>query len=291
MARRGPCLWNRHREAFAGFVPGQGAIWRQPVEAVLLGLKSGPQGLSAAESARRLGGFGKNRIEAVQRPSLGRRFAGEFTHFFALILWLAAALAFIAERYDPGQGMGELGWAIVGVIVINGSFSFWQAYRTERALAALRQLLPERVNARREGTAVAVAAEDVVHGDVLLLQKGDNVPADCRLIEAVGLRVNPLLGLGIAFELMLILAVIYAPPGQCPVRHGAAPRECLAPHAAHGRTDDSARGRRQGLGLPGYCPFTGGMTRDVAGVLDLRHAGRCRNVQTAIVLTPSGEFS
>ena len=165
-------------------------IWRQPVEAVLLGLKSDCQGLSTAEAARRLGQFGRNRIEPVQRQSLGRRFAEEFTHFFALILWLAAALAFVAEHYDPGQGMGDLGYAIVGVIVINGSFSFWQAYRTEQVLAALRELLPDQVNAWRDGVITAVPVEEVVPGDVLFLQEGHNVPADCRLIEAVGLRVN-----------------------------------------------------------------------------------------------------
>lgn len=55
-------------------------IWRQPVEAVLLGLKSNRQGLSTAEAVRRLGQFGRNRIEPVQQQSLGRRFAEEFTH-------------------------------------------------------------------------------------------------------------------------------------------------------------------------------------------------------------------
>ena len=51
------------------------------------------------------------------------------SHFFAIILWIAAALAFFAEWREPGQGMATLGFAIVGVILINGAFSFWQAYR------------------------------------------------------------------------------------------------------------------------------------------------------------------
>jgi sodium/potassium-transporting ATPase subunit alpha len=66
------------------------------------------------------------------------RFLKEFAHFFALILWLAAALAFLAEWIDPGQGMAKIGYAVVAVIVVSGLFSFWQEFRVERTLAALR---------------------------------------------------------------------------------------------------------------------------------------------------------
>ena len=165
-------------------------IWSQPVEAVLAGLRSGPRGLAGAEAARRLAEFGRNRIEPVARHSLAWAFAREFTNFFALILWLAAALAFVADHYQPGEGMGQMGWAIIVVILVNGSFSFWQAYRAERAIAALQELLPEEASVWRDGSLVARPVEEVVPGDVLFLQEGDNVPADCRLIEAVGLRVN-----------------------------------------------------------------------------------------------------
>jgi calcium-translocating P-type ATPase len=118
------------------------------------------------------------------------RFAREFTHFFAIILWIGAALAFLAESFDPGQGMARLGAAIVGVIFINGVFSFWQAYRAERAVAALRQLLPQLAKVLRAGEVAQVLAVELVPGDIVLLEEGDFVPADCRLIEAFGLRVN-----------------------------------------------------------------------------------------------------
>ena len=124
------------------------------------------------------------------REHLLLRFAREFTHFFALILWLGAALAFFAESFDPGQGMARLGVAIVGVILINGVFSFWQEYRAERAVAALRELLPQQVMVSRDGEIVEMLASELVPGDIVLLEEGDFVPADCRLIEAFGLRVN-----------------------------------------------------------------------------------------------------
>jgi sodium/potassium-transporting ATPase subunit alpha len=160
------------------------------VEAAFDSLKSRPGGLSSEEAQRRRVEFGFNRVEPVAREPLWLTFGREFIHFFALILWIAAGLALFAERREPGQGMAQLAIAIVAVILINGIFSFWQSYRADRALDALRQLLPQQVNVLRAGASQALAAELLVPGDVLLLGEGDKVPADCRLIEAFGLRVN-----------------------------------------------------------------------------------------------------
>ena len=160
------------------------------VDGALASLNSNADGLSAPEAARRLAEFGPNRLEDVARERLWLSLAREFTHFFAIILWLAAALAFTADWLQPGEGMGRLGVAILCVILINGLFSFWQEYKAERAVAALRRLLPLRVKALRAGAIVQLPASELVPGDVVLLEEGDSVPADCRVIEAFGLRVN-----------------------------------------------------------------------------------------------------
>src|SRR4029450_3031527 len=68
--------------------------------------------------------------------------------------------------------------------------SFWQEYRAEETMAALQRLLPHQVRALRNGTTVVLASDDVVPGDVIFLTAGDDVPADCRLIEAFAVRVN-----------------------------------------------------------------------------------------------------
>jgi calcium-translocating P-type ATPase len=156
----------------------------------LASLKTTATGLDAPEAARRLAEFGPNHVEEVPREHLLLVFAREFTHFFAIILWIGAALAFVAEQFDPGQGMGRLGIAIVGVIFVNGFFSFWQEYKAEQAVAALRQLLPQKVQVLRGGTIVEILATELVPGDIVVLEEGNFVPADCRLIEASGLRVN-----------------------------------------------------------------------------------------------------
>ena len=156
----------------------------------LSSLRVSEQGLASAEAGRRLREFGPNRIDEVRGEPQWRRFIGEFTHFFALILWMAAGLAFFAEARSPAQGMAQLGWAIIAVIVINGSFSFWQEYRAEQAIAALRKLLPQSVKVMRDGELCTLPVESLVPGDVILLEEGDNVPADCRLISGAGIRVN-----------------------------------------------------------------------------------------------------
>ena len=159
-------------------------------EQSLASLKTSAAGLAAAEAARRLAEFGPNHVEEVARENLLLSFASEFTHFFAIILWIGAALAFLAEHFHPGEGMGRLGAAIVGVIIVNGIFSFWQEYKAEQAVAALRQLLPQKVQALRDGKIVDMLATGLVPGDIVLLEEGNFVPADCRLVEAFGLRVN-----------------------------------------------------------------------------------------------------
>lgn len=159
-------------------------------EAALESLDSSLEGLTDDEIERRLHEYGFNKIEEVQKESQLIAFAKEFLHFFALILWLAAGLAFFAESQQPGQGMATLGYAILGVIVVNGVFSFWQRYQAERAIAALQKLLPHQVKVIREAEMELIPAEELVPGDVIVLQEGDNIPADCRLLESFSLRVN-----------------------------------------------------------------------------------------------------
>jgi magnesium-transporting ATPase (P-type) len=163
---------------------------RHDIEKLYAHLHSSAQGLSQAEATQRLARYGANQIEKIADQSLIGKLLKEFTHFFALILWLAAGLAFFAEWRDPGQGMAMLGYAVIGVIIVNGLFSFWQEYRAEKALAALRNLLPRHTTAMRAGRAVQLPVAELVPGDVVLLAAGDDVPADCRLIEAFGVRVN-----------------------------------------------------------------------------------------------------
>ncbi len=161
-----------------------------PLAEALQSLGTSATGLTAAEAARRLREYGENRLAAIGVEPQWRRFLREFTHFFALILWVAAALAWFAESREPGTGMWQLGAAILAVILINGTFSFWQEYRAERAIEALSKLLPPTAKVLRDGQLTSLPAAGLVPGDIILLEAGDDVPADCRLIESADIRVN-----------------------------------------------------------------------------------------------------
>jgi sodium/potassium-transporting ATPase subunit alpha len=153
-------------------------------------LKSVVTGLTRAEVERRLHEFGLNEVEKVAGVPLWLRLVKEFITFFSLLLWVAAGLAFFAEWSEPGEGMAKVGYAIVTVILVSGLFSFWQEYRVEQTLVALRKLLPQQAQVMREGTVTRVPAAQLVPGDIVHLEQGDNIPADCRLIEAFSARVN-----------------------------------------------------------------------------------------------------
>ena len=165
-------------------------------EDVLKSLVTSEKGLSEDEALERLREYGLNEIKEVRGEPLYIRFLGQFTHFLAVLLWLAAALCFLSEYLHPGEGLLSLGIAIIGVIFINAVFTFVQEYRTEKAIEALKKLLPFNVKILREGRTREVRSEDVVPGDVFFLGEGDKVPADARLVESNRLMVNnaPLTG-------------------------------------------------------------------------------------------------
>jgi calcium-translocating P-type ATPase len=160
------------------------------IEATYEPVRDSARGLSAAEAKRRLAEYGPNRIEKIAREPILIRLAKEFFQSFSIILWIAAALAFVAEWSKPGEGMARIGIAIIIVIVVSGLFSFWQEYRMEQTLAALQRLLPPKVKVHRDDTTGEVSVDELVVGDLVLISQGDNIPADCRLIQAFGVRVN-----------------------------------------------------------------------------------------------------
>jgi len=166
------------------------------VEEVLYDLNTSKDGLADSEAQRRLVEFGYNEIEEKRKKPLILRFFDQFSHFLAVLLWIAALLAFLSDFLHPGEGMITLCIAIVVVIFINAIFTFIQEYRAEKALKEMKKLLPFYVNVMREGIMREIHAREVVPGDVVFLTDGDRIPADIRLIEALEIKVNnaPLTG-------------------------------------------------------------------------------------------------
>lgn len=163
---------------------------------VFQSLVTSADGLSEEEAKRRLAEFGYNEIEDIKKKPLIFKFLSHLTHFLAILLWVAALFSFLSEYLHPGEGMLTLGLAIVGVIFINAIFAFIQEYRVEKALAAMKKLLPFYVRVLRNGKEAEISAREVVPGDVVTLMEGDKVPADIRIIETNEIKVNnaPLTG-------------------------------------------------------------------------------------------------
>jgi Ca2+-transporting ATPase len=159
------------------------SIHKLPIREVYGVLATRPQGLTQAEAAERLQQSGSNVIHEVRGKSLVFQFLANFTHLMAILLWVGGVIALIGR-------MPELAIAIWLVNVINGVFSFWQEYRAERAIRALRQLIPSYANVLRDGEKQRVLAEELVPGDIMLLAEGDHISADGRLVDEAGLRVD-----------------------------------------------------------------------------------------------------
>jgi sodium/potassium-transporting ATPase subunit alpha len=159
-------------------------------------LRSRPEGLEPAEASARIAEIGANVLSEPPRFGWARLLARQLTNLFSLLLDVSAALCFVADRMQPGQGMGVLGWALLVVAALNTAFVFAQEMRAERAMDALRKMLPRQITVRRSGQELRVLAEELVPGDLMLLGEGDQIPADARLVEARDLLVNnaPLTG-------------------------------------------------------------------------------------------------
>jgi magnesium-transporting ATPase (P-type) len=146
-------------------------------------LETSPDGLNAEETRSRLSLYGPNVLREPPARPWWRMFVSHNTHLMALVLWAAGALALVGGR-------PVLGLVIWIVVLVNAAFSFWQEYRAERAVAALKHMLPATARVIRAGQELGIPANDLVPGDVLVLAEGDNIPADARVVEEYGLRVN-----------------------------------------------------------------------------------------------------
>ncbi|MDR6636871.1 cation-transporting P-type ATPase [Paenarthrobacter nitroguajacolicus] len=148
-----------------------------------LSTSPGVEGLSSETARELLASVGPNVLPAARKVPQWRRLLAELTHFFALMLWAAAALAYIG-------GMPQLCVAIIIVVIVNGVFAHIQQERAQHAAERLQNLLPADVTVRRDGSLHTIKASQLVPGDLVILAAGDRLPADIRLTSASGCSVD-----------------------------------------------------------------------------------------------------
>jgi calcium-translocating P-type ATPase len=155
---------------------GQSANPLEPLAQLLRDLRASADGLSGREAARRLQVSGPNELARRGGRRWPRELASQFTQPLAVLLAVAAALAWVS-------GTPRLGIAIVVVIVLNAGFAFAEEMQAERAVEALAAFLPERASVLRDGTRQEIEARLLVPGDVLLIEEGQSICADARLMS------------------------------------------------------------------------------------------------------------
>ena len=146
-------------------------------------VSSHASGLTSKEAWQRLQQWGPNVLATRRRAPIWRSIIVQLVHFFAVMLWIAGALAILA-------GMPQLGVAIFAVIVLNGLFAFLQEHRAERTSDRLRDLMPRRAMVLRDDAVKEIDASEVVPDDVLFLGSGDRISADLRLLEVHQLSID-----------------------------------------------------------------------------------------------------
>ncbi len=179
------CLRFRRRPTFREAVPGDLPPWHaMPVAEVLRRLRVDPRrGLDDGEARARLRRHGPNRL--LERPPtpIWRLLLRQFKGFLILVLVGAAALAwFIGELQDAA--------VILAVVAINALLGFYQEFRAERSLALLKKMLVPAAEVRRDGEERRIPATELVPGDIVILEAGDRIPADGRLIRVHALQVD-----------------------------------------------------------------------------------------------------
>ena len=154
-----------------------GEPWTLTSEAALTQLESSTQGLPDAEARQRLERFGPNQLREKPPRPVWLKFADQFRNLLVLVLIGASALA---------AAIGDTKDAVVILIVIalNAAIGFYQEHRAEASLAALKHMLARHARVRRGGEVVQVGAQALVPGDIVLLEAGDRVPADARVLAA-----------------------------------------------------------------------------------------------------------
>lgn len=161
-------------------------------DGVFATLGSGSRGLTSVEALARLSHQGRNELPRLRGRSLLGRFAAQFTDLMAVVLQAAAVLTFLAYLLGrpPDIGNLELAVAILAVVVLNAAIGFGQEYMAERTAEALQAMVPNRALVIRDGERVEVSTAELVVGDLVVLEAGDAVSADCRIVEAHELTVN-----------------------------------------------------------------------------------------------------
>lgn len=160
----------------------------QNVEEVLQGYDSTDKGLTASEAAKRLERNGKNKLDEGKKESLLHRFSRQLMDPMTIILIVAAVISAVTSAYANEFPTDVI--IIVLVVLINAVLGVYQESKAEKAIEALQEIAAAMSKVIRDGKIIDVRSEELVVGDVVVLEAGDSVPADCRIIACASMKIE-----------------------------------------------------------------------------------------------------
>ena len=157
-------------------------------------VKSSAEGLTSAEAEKRLEANGKNKLKEAKKKSTLQRFIDQLKDPMIIILIIAAAISAVTE-YIEASAAGHSFFPtdtliILAVVIINAVLGVMQESKAEKAVEALQKMSAATTKTLRDGQIVTVKSEDLVVGDVILLDAGDAIPADCRIFECASMKIE-----------------------------------------------------------------------------------------------------
>ncbi len=145
-------------------------------------------GLSTQEAQARLEQFGPNELEAEKPTPAWRRFLAQFEDVLVILLLIATAISVGLWLYEQDTPLPYEGLAIFAIVLLNGILGYVQEARAEKAVAALRAMAADTATVIRDGERQNVLATELVPGDIILIEEGDTIPADGRIVQSVALQ-------------------------------------------------------------------------------------------------------
>lgn len=157
-------------------------------EEVLAGVKTTVDGLSTAEAEARLAENGKNKLEEPPKDTLLKKFLAQFADPMIIILIVAAAISGVTAFYANESFADVI--IIMAVVIINAILGVYQESKAEKAIEALQEMAAATSKVYRDGKILTVKSEDLVKGDIIVLEAGDAVPADGRIIQCASMKIE-----------------------------------------------------------------------------------------------------
>ncbi|NCB52147.1 MAG: cation-translocating P-type ATPase [Clostridia bacterium] len=160
----------------------------EDIETVLGEVGGRREGLSEAEALLRLEQNGKNKLVEGKKDSVIKRFLSQMADPMIIILLVAAAISAVTSFYH-GEGMADV-FIILFVVIVNAVLGVYQESKAEKAIEALQEMSAATSRVLRDGRIIVTKSEELAVGDVILLEAGDAVPADGRIIESASLKIE-----------------------------------------------------------------------------------------------------